>query len=562
MMEKKLLLLFCYLLFFVAGTTLAQTPQYSTPQGSSNNIYPFGSSTSNNKVQWLYQPSDFTTQPPTGQITKVYFRTWNSTYSATYTNFTIRIGMTSLTGLPTTNVFVTGLATAYQATSHAVPTTAAYSWFSVTLQNPIPYTVGTNVIVEIEHSGMSGSITANCQGTFATTRRIWGNYGSTTGTGNGTSSFGDIGFDIQTGPPCPAAGSLSATNITSTTATLSWAAVTGSTGYDYIIDQNATVPFPNTPTTTNNTTVNATGLTPSTNYYLHVRNRCSPTNPSPWADYPFTTLPPCKPPVGFKTTNLTPTSTTINWNPWASALTYDYLVDQSRNDPTSTTGVTNTATTAANIPTLTENTWYYVHIRSKCVANEISDWSLDSFLTPTPCRAPVIKIDHLNTDHAVAHWAPVLTATRYEYALTSSATPPALGTKYDYTSIQASALDDGKDYYIHVRSHCISVGIVSVSDWATASFKTWPTDINGVNGGQFSLNAFPNPVKNTLTLQVNGNRNGEATLVITDVSGKIIRSIDVGDAKTDIDMSGMAAGIYTLRYTDAAQTATLRITKQ
>ncbi|WP_276133551.1 T9SS type A sorting domain-containing protein [Polluticoccus soli] len=560
-MEKKILLICFHLLFLLAGVATAQPPQYSTPQGSSNNIYPFGSTTSNNKVQWLYQPSDFTIQPPTGQITKIYFKTWSGSYSATYSNFTIRIGMTSLTGLPTTNVFVTGLATAYQVTSHVVPTTAAYTWFSVTLQNPIPYTTGTNFIVEIEHNGMSGTITANCQGTMSTTRRIWGNYGATTGTGNATSSFGDLGLDIQTGPPCPGPGSLNATNITSTTALLSWGAVSGSVGYDYIIDQNATVPYPNTPTTVTTTSVNATGLTPSTNYYLHVRNLCSPTNPSPWVDYAFTTLPPCKPPVGFKMTNLLPTSGTINWNPWASALDYDYLVDLSRNDPTSTTGLKNITTTADNLSNLQENTWYYVHIRSKCIGGEISNWLLDSFLTPIPCRAPKIKISHLNTDHAVAYWDPVPTATEYEYALTSSPTPPALGTKYPYTSMQTSSLEDGKDYYIHVRSHCISVGVSGISDWETASFKTWPTDINNLTGERFSVTAFPNPVKNVLTLQVGGNRSGDASLLVTDVAGKIVRTVNVLANKTDIDMTGLPSGVYILRYTDAAHAETLRINK-
>lgn len=560
-MEKKILLICFHLLFLLAGVSMAQPPQYSTTQGSSNNIYPFGSSTSNNKVQWLYVPTDFTIQPPTGQITKVFFRTWNGSYSATYTNFTIRIGMTSLTGLPTTNVFVTGLTTAYVAASHVVATTPAYTWFSVTLQNPIPYTTGTNLIFEIEHSGMSGSITANCQGTASTTRRIWGNYGSATGTGNATSSFGDIGIDVMTGPPCPSPTSLNATNITSTTADLSWTAVAASQGYDYIIDQNPTVPYPNTPTTVTNTSVNATGLTPSTGYYLHVRNKCSPTNPSPWVDYFFTTLPPCKPPVNFKTTNLTPTSTTINWNPWASALNYDYLVDQNRNDPTSTTGLKNVSTTGDNVGGLQENTWYYVHIRSKCIGSEISFWSLDSFLTPTPCRPPTLKIDHLNTDHAVAHWQPVPTATEYEYALTSSPTPPALGTKYPYTSMQTSALEDGKDYYIHVRSHCVSVGVVGVSDWASASFKTWPTGMNTVNGERFSVTAFPNPVKNVLTLQVDGNRNGDASLLVIDVSGKTVRALNILSGKTEVDMTGLPAGVYILRYTDAAHAETLRVNK-
>jgi hypothetical protein len=293
-----------------------------------------------------------------------------------------------------------------------------------------------------------------------------------------------------------------------------------------------------------------------------VLNKCSSINFSGWVNYAFTTLPPCNPPVGFNVTNLTPGGATINWATWLSALSYDYLVDQNRNDPATTTGLTNTLLTSANIPGLTENTWYYVHIRSKCAANEQSVWSLDSFLTPIPCRPPTINITHMNTDHAVASWEPVPTALQYEYALTTSPTPPALGTKYTYTSMQASSLYDGKDYYLHVRSLCNSIGIEGVSDWATASFKTWPVNVNNVAGDDFKIGAFPNPVKNTVTIHVAGKMQGDANIIITDISGKVLRTAILTGSKIDIDMSALPAGLYMLKYIDGAHTETMKLSKQ
>ena len=355
---KKLLFIFHLLL--CAAAVQAQVPQYSLPQGTTNNIFPFGSATQN-KVQWLYIPTDFSIPPPTGNITKVYFKTWNSTYSATYSTFTIKMTQNTLTQFGS-GTYLTPMTTVYQASSQAVPSTGAYTWFSFTLQTPFPYTAGNTLVVEIEHNGISGSITANC--TNGTNRRIYGGYGSSAGTlGSG---MGDIGLDIQTGPPCPAPGGLAATAITSTGANLSWNAVSGSTGYQYLVDQNAVVPWPFVATTTTGTSFNKTGLTPSTQYYLHVRNLCSPTNPSPWADLPFTTLPPCNPPVNFRVTNLTPTGGTLNWDPWPSAQTYDVIIDQSNQTPTSTTGAVNTTLTSMPSGPLQENTWYYVHIRSNC----------------------------------------------------------------------------------------------------------------------------------------------------------------------------------------------------
>jgi hypothetical protein len=552
---KKLLFIFYSLLGF-AITAMAQVPQYSLPQGTTNNVFPFGS-TSSNKVQWLYVPTDFSVPPPTGSITKVYFKTWSSSYSATYTNFTIRMTQSSTLTQFTSGTYLTGLTTVYQASSQTVPTTGAYTWFSFTLQTPFPYTAGNSLILEIEQNGMSGGITANC--TNGTNRRIYGTYGS--GSGTLGAGMGDLGLDIQTGPPCPAPGGLAATAITSTAATLSWSAVSGSQGYEYLVDQNAVVPWPFTSTFTNGTSFNKTGLTPSTNYYLHVRNRCSPTNPSPWADLPFTTLPPCLPPVNFNVTNLTPTGGTLNWNPWPSAQNYDVILDQSNQAPTSTTGAVNTAFTSMPSGLLQENTWYYVHIRSNCAGGEQSGWSLDSFQTPIPCRPPDIKIEHVNTDEAVAYWADVPTATHYEYVLNTSPTPPSNGTEYQFNSLHVSALDDGKDYYIHVRSHCNSIGIIDASPWGTASFKTFPTSVQQVKD-RIGLAAYPNPVDDVLTIEVSGNRSGAAYIVVTDVSRRQLLKQDANNAKNLVPMGNLPAGIYLIKYMDDVHNEVIRINKQ
>ncbi|WP_276133522.1 GEVED domain-containing protein [Polluticoccus soli] len=392
--------------------------------------------------------------------------------------------------------------------------------------------------------------------------RVRCNYGSTPGpcTQLYEGECEDYNFVILS--PCVGPTGLNVTGITSQAATVGWSAVTPSIGYDYAVDQSATGPT-GTPIATTSTSAPVSGLTPSTNYWLHVRNKCSPTAPSAWAHYAFTTLPPCKPPLGFKTFNLKPTASGLKWDPWLSATDYDYIVDQVRTDPTSTTGLQNVTNPSDNIPNgLQENTWYYIHIRSNCVGEETSLWGLDSFLTPIVCRPPVINISHINTDHAVAYWSPVLSATEYEYAITTSPTPPAIGTKYNYTSIQMSALYDGKDYYIHVRAHCSSVNTVSTSDWATASFKTFPVSVSGANGDEAYIEAYPNPVKGTLSIDVHGLMHGNATIAITDINGKVLRNLTLKSSKTTIDMSDLASGLYLLKYTDDQRTETVRLTKQ
>ena len=368
----------------------------------------------------------------------------------------------------------------------------------------------------------------------------------------------DYGFEITS--PCAAPTGLFVNNITSQTAAIGWVPPTPSIGSEYAVDVNPNGPTTGTSVTT--TSANVTGLTPNTNYVLHVRNKCNTTSKSIWVHYPFTTLPPCEPPVNIMAVNLTTSSATVKWNKWPSAISYDVQVDQVPTNPTTTTGLTNLTDTFYSVNNLSENTWYYIHVRSKCPGNETSDWGLDSFLTPVLCRAPNIKIDHISTDEAVAYWDPVPTAIHYEYAVTTSATPPYNGTEYKVTSLHAPVLADGKDYYVHVRSSCVSLGIPSMSDWGTASFRTFPVGISNVNGdGGFTLQAYPNPVKNTLNVTLSSAIKGKASITVTDMNGRVVLNMTPQNTSAEVDMSGLPAGLYLLKYTDDEHSSVTRITK-
>ena len=79
---------------------------------------------------------------------------------------------------------------------------------------------------------------------------------------------------------CAFPTALNNTNVTTTTATHSWAAATGATGYQWAVTTSATPPATGTATTA--LTASSTTLTPNTTYYLHVRTACGSTF-SPWS---------------------------------------------------------------------------------------------------------------------------------------------------------------------------------------------------------------------------------------------------------------------------------------
>ena len=98
---------------------------------------------------------------------------------------------------------------------------------------------------------------------------------------------------------CLAPNNLTASNLSTTTADLSWdAAASESDGYDYVLITDGTIPDASTTPTgsvTNGvTTVNLTGLTPATYYEAYVRTNCGAGDLSDWSEVAsFTTFPTC-----------------------------------------------------------------------------------------------------------------------------------------------------------------------------------------------------------------------------------------------------------------------------
>jgi hypothetical protein len=75
-------------------------------------------------------------------------------------------------------------------------------------------------------------------------------------------------------------------------------------------------------------------------------------------------------------------------------------------------------------------------------------------------------------------WGGIGNAENYEYAVTTSATPPVSGTETDSTSLSVSDLEEETTYYLHVRANC---GSGDYSSWATISFYTGYCQVEGTS---------------------------------------------------------------------------------
>lgn len=364
---------------------------------------------------------------------------------------------------------------------------------------------------------------------------------------------------VPAGPPCTPPSNLAASNKTSTSATLSWTSVTGSLEYDYALTTTSAIPTTGI-TATTATTFNASGLTPSTTYYLHVRNKCAPPQQatSGWVTYQFTTNPPCTS-RNIQIGNVTADAATVKWNTKPYALQYEYVFKVNRTTPTSGTATTDSA---FSIDQLAEGTKYYVFVRMLCAGGELSDWTLDSFTTRTMCRPPSLKVDDIESNRAVVYWDPRPTAVAYEYEVSQSPTPLGKGTAIEKTNFYAFPLKDGQTYYFHVRSVCNDQGFESESEWTTTAFTTFPTSVSNIKSNSISVAVHPNPFKDAVTVTIGGQLLAGARIYITDLTGKTVYTSAIDQQATTVDMHQLPSGVYMLKYADENNNKAIKLIKE
>src|SRR5690606_9811372 len=96
-------------------------------------------------------------------------------------------------------------------------------------------------------------------------------------------------------------------------------------------------------------------------------------------------------------------------------------------------------------------------------------WNQQLPLGP-PCNDPTgVAASGITAGSANLSWNAVTGATGYEYAVNTSATPPASGTQQAGTTYNATGLTQGTNYYFHVRTTCSPT---SSSSWVTIPFTT------------------------------------------------------------------------------------------
>ena len=233
-----------------------------------------------------------------GNITKIrfYYASGGTTFT-NWNNWTVYIGHTSKTSFASTTDWVP-LANMTQVFSGTV-NPVGNSWMEITLTTPFNYNGTSNLVVAVDENAAGYSCTAAWNSFVSSGTRGLLYYSDSNNpdpnsppTANTSSAtISQVQFEGQLAS-CLPPSNITATGVTQTSATINWSAPSPapSLGYEYIVNTSNTPPTGNgTPVT--GTSVNVSGLSPSTMYHAWVRSVCSSVDKSYWNSVVFYTTP-------------------------------------------------------------------------------------------------------------------------------------------------------------------------------------------------------------------------------------------------------------------------------
>lgn len=251
-------------------------------------------------------------------------------------------------------------------------------------------------------------------------------------------------------PVCNAPSDLNATNITTSSATLSWSAVAGAQEYNARLRKVGTTIW--TEGTTAGTSINSTGLDSGDTYEYQVRTVCSFGNSPYSALQQFTTLLPCTMPGSLASSNVTTTSATVSWSAQVAANGYTVRY---RIVGSSTWTTQSVAGTSTNLTGLSSNSTYEFQVRSECTSGSSDYSALSQFTTLTPCLVPSgLSASNITLNSATVSWSSAGGASGYDVRYRGTGTSTWTNIAVSGTSLNLAGLQSGTTYEFQVRSQC------------------------------------------------------------------------------------------------------------
>jgi hypothetical protein len=163
--------------------------------------------TAGQKMQLMYGPGEFNNLLTNGVISQLYFRkSIGATTSVTFTNFQIKLGLTTETGFPGNGTtFFTNLATVLSSASYTINAPSGNTYFPINIADNFFYSNQSNLVVELSFTASTSAsfaITAG-PGPAAPSNKRLASTSTTATTGTASTFWWDFGFDINAAPVAP-----------------------------------------------------------------------------------------------------------------------------------------------------------------------------------------------------------------------------------------------------------------------------------------------------------------------------------------------------------------------
>jgi Pregnancy-associated plasma protein-A/Secretion system C-terminal sorting domain/Fibronectin type III domain len=392
---------------------------------------------------------------------------------------------------------------------------------------------------------------------------------------------------------CTAPTNLTAGNLTSTGATISWSAASGASNYS--LDYRASGATTWTTVTVTGVSQAVSSLTASTTYEYRVKTNCasSASGYSATATFVTTSATACALPTNILAGSITSSGATISWTAASGASNYtlDYRVSGAATWTTLTVAGTSQALT-----TLTASTTYEYRVKTNC-ASSASAYSTTATFATTGITTTCTDFGEPNNTLATAMAAPVNAATQ---ALISSSTD---NDYFSFSNTTASPnirvtltnIPTGKDYDLrlynsagtNVKSSLNSgvaaekilynaapVGTYKVRVYpylgssTTACYtltinvgsSTFTREIDGTDTPFEEVKITPNPVADVLNIEWHADADAPATIRLFDLTGREMKRIETQMSKevstVQMDVRSVQNGMYivTLQQGETLQT--------
>lgn len=272
-------------------------------------------------------------------------------------------------------------------------------------------------------------------------------------------------------PTCSVPAGLTISSITTSSAVVSWSAVSGAASYNVQYKPGSASTWTTVSTTVPSVTIS--GLTASSTYNVQVQAVCSGQSSTYSSPVSFTTAAQstCATPTGLAASNITTSSATISWNAISGAVSYnlDYKLSSS-----STWATFSTTATSVNVNGMAEGTAYDFRVQAVCSSSSSSYSSpiTVTTLTTQVCGVPGnVAVSSITATGATVTWSSVSNAGSYniQYKLSSATTWTTVTSTT--TSRTLSGLSSSSSYDVRVQSVCSfgSSNYSSIVNFTTAS---------------------------------------------------------------------------------------------